>query len=385
MSEKTINKVPNVPNLRFRNFNNTWIKKSFLDLVTVKARIGWQGLRQEEFMSEGDYYLITGTDFKNNKIDFKTCKYISKERYDQDVNIQIKNNDILITKDGSIGKVAIVENIDKPATLNAGVYVVRLSSNEIRLKYLFHYLKAPFLLDFADKSSTGGTIKHLNQNVLGEFKIPFSSFHEQNKIAIFLDLIDERISTQSKIISAIESQIFSINHLMISKNTETIKLGELCKFEPKTNRKSGDGLESGKYPFFTNEENQTQYLDTYDFDGEYIIANTGGKANFKYYKGKFAAMSDCLILKINSTDLTTFYSNVLRGKQDYINHVGFEGSGLKHLNKDWLLNMQVPTYNKSIRKYLLAIEMLKEKLQKEKDILSLYKKQKAYLLQNMFI
>ncbi len=336
-------------------------------------------------MSEGDYYLITGTDFKNNKIDFKTCKYISKERYDQDVNIQIKNNDILITKDGSIGKVAIVENIDKPATLNAGVYVVRLSSNEIRLKYLFHYLKAPFLLDFADKSSTGGTIKHLNQNVLGEFKIPFSSFHEQNKIAIFLDLIDERISTQSKIISAIESQIFSINHLMISKNTETIKLGELCKFEPKTNRKSGDGLESGKYPFFTNEENQTQYLDTYDFDGEYIIANTGGKANFKYYKGKFAAMSDCLILKINSTDLTTFYSNVLRGKQAYINHVGFEGSGLKHLNKDWLLNMQVPTYNKSIRKYLLAIEMLKEKLQKEKDILSLYKKQKAYLLQNMFI
>jgi|GEM_PF-5395008 len=385
MSEKTINKVPNVPNLRFRNFNNTWIKKSFLDLVKVKARIGWQGLRQEEFMSEGDYYLITGTDFKNNKIDFKTCKYISKERYDQDVNIQIKNNDILITKDGSIGKVAIVENIDKPATLNAGVYVVRLSSNEIRLKYLFHYLKAPFLLDFADKSSTGGTIKHLNQNVLGEFKIPFSSFHEQNKIAIFLDLIDERISTQSKIISAIESQIFSINHLMISKNTETIKLGELCKFEPKTNRKSGDGLESGKYPFFTNEENQTQYLDTYDFDGEYIIANTGGKANFKYYKGKFAAMSDCLILKINSTDLTTFYSNVLRGKQAYINHVGFEGSGLKHLNKDWLLNMQVPTYNKSIRKYLLAIEMLKEKLQKEKDILSLYKKQKAYLLQNMFI
>ena len=46
MSEKTINKVPNVPNLRFRNFNNTWIKKSFLDLVKVKARIGWQGLRQ---------------------------------------------------------------------------------------------------------------------------------------------------------------------------------------------------------------------------------------------------------------------------------------------------------------------------------------------------
>ena len=39
MSEKTINKVPNVPNLRFRNFNNTWIKKSFLDLVKVKARM----------------------------------------------------------------------------------------------------------------------------------------------------------------------------------------------------------------------------------------------------------------------------------------------------------------------------------------------------------
>ncbi len=286
---------------------------------------------------------------------------------------------ILLSTRATVGEVSIST---KECTTNQGFQsvIVNKTNNLNFIYYLLQTLKRHFI-----KYACGSTFLEISNKEVAKTKIYIPSYIEQTKIGGFLSLIDERIDTQSKIISAIESQIFSINHLMISKNTETIKLGELCKFEPKTNRKSGDGLESGKYPFFTNEENQTQYLDTYDFDGEYIIANTGGKANFKYYKGKFAAMSDCLILKINSTDLTTFYSNVLRGKQAYINHVGFEGSGLKHLNKDWLLNMQVPTYNKSIRKYLLAIEMLKEKLQKEKDILSLYKKQKAYLLQNMFI
>lgn len=377
MSEKTINKVPNVPTLRFKNYVYSWELKRLNNIAKIVSG-GTPETEKNEYWN-GDILWFTPSEVGHTKFVDNSERKITQLGLEKSNAKLLPIGTILLSTRATVGEVSIST---KECTTNQGFQsvIVNKTNNLNFIYYLLQTLKRHFI-----KYACGSTFLEISNKEVAKTKIYIPSYIEQTKIGGFLSLIDERIDTQSKIISAIESQIFSINHLMISKNTETIKLGELCKFEPKTNRKSGDGLESGKYPFFTNEENQTQYLDTYDFDGEYIIANTGGKANFKYYKGKFAAMSDCLILKINSTDLTTFYSNVLRGKQAYINHVGFEGSGLKHLNKDWLLNMQVPTYNKSIRKYLLAIEMLKEKLQKEKDILSLYKKQKAYLLQNMFI
>lgn len=66
--------------------------------------------------------LVTGRDFTpSNEVDYGTCSYVSKNHYDQDENIQLKNGDVLITKDGTLGKVAIVGNLPKPATLNGGV------------------------------------------------------------------------------------------------------------------------------------------------------------------------------------------------------------------------------------------------------------------------
>ena len=211
------------------------------------------------------------------------------------------------------------------------------------------------------------------------------SLIEQEKISHFLNLISNRIETQSKIIDKLKSQIISISNTMVKSITKKISIEEICDFERKTKHQSGDGLASGTYPFFTNEEENVKFFDFYDFNGEYIIANTGGKANFKYYNGKFAVMSDCLVIKFKSSKLTNFYSIVFSTLQKYIDYVGFEGSGLKHLNKDWLLKLQVPQYGSEAETFIKIIDDLKEKLQKEKDILSAYKKQKAYLLSNMFI
>ena len=175
--------------------------------MSIHARIGWQGLKQDEHLDIGDYYLITGTDFENGFLNYTKMKYISKFRYDQDKNIQIQNNDILITKDGSIGKVVLVKNISKPATLNAGVYRVRVltnSENIIDSVYLYHYLSAPFLLNFANKQSSGGTIKHLNQSQIVNFKIPCPSLKEQNKIADFISLINKKISIINKKINILK-------------------------------------------------------------------------------------------------------------------------------------------------------------------------------------
>lgn len=187
-----------VPKIRFKGFEGEWKTCVLSSIATMHARIGWQNLRKDEFLSSGDYYLITGTDFHDGKISFETCHYIDKERYDQDKNIQLEIDSILITKDGTLGKVAFVDSLDKPATLNAGVFNVRTKDKEIYPKYLFQYLKAPYLMDYVNKNATGGTIKHLNQNMLVNFPVQHPSYKEQVMIGYYLFNLDRQISFQSQ-------------------------------------------------------------------------------------------------------------------------------------------------------------------------------------------
>lgn len=100
-------------------------KQTISEACSLHARIGWQGLTKAEYLDSGDYLLVTGVDFLEGLIDFEHCHYVTKDRYDQDTHIQLKDNDVLVTKDGTIGKVAIIRGLSKPATLNSGVFVVR--------------------------------------------------------------------------------------------------------------------------------------------------------------------------------------------------------------------------------------------------------------------
>ena len=185
------------PTLRFKKEDGSnyadWGKEKLNKIASPKARIGWQGMRQSEFLDFGDYYLITGTDFDNGSINFDTCCYVEKYRYDQDKNIQVHNGDILITKDGTLGKVAYISNMDKPATLNAGVFVLNNLDEKMDSLFLYHYLAAPFLMEYANQQATGGTIKHLNQKVLVSFEIPIPDKEEQIKIGKCLSDLDKEI------------------------------------------------------------------------------------------------------------------------------------------------------------------------------------------------
>lgn len=188
-----------VPEVRFKGFTDDWEQRKLSTLVTLHARIGWQNLRTSEFLDSGNYMLITGTDFNNGKIDYSKVHYVEKNRYDQDPKLQLHNGNILITKDGTIGKVAYVDRLKMPATLNAGIFNVTIKNkDETNNKYLFNYLNAPFLMKYATAESTGGTIKHLNQKVLVNFPVPISSIKEQNKISNLLEIINKLLSLQQR-------------------------------------------------------------------------------------------------------------------------------------------------------------------------------------------
>lgn len=186
------------PELRFKGFTDPWEQRKLSEICTMHARIGWQNLRTSEFLDSGDYYLITGTDFEDGRINLSTCHYVEKDRFEQDKKIQIKNGSILITKDGTLGKVAFVENLDKPATLNAGVFNVEIIENDVDNRYLFQYLKAPFLMDYVNSKATGGTIKHLNQSILVDFPVQRPESAEQQKIGAYFSRLDHLITLHQR-------------------------------------------------------------------------------------------------------------------------------------------------------------------------------------------
>ena len=167
---------------------------SFGNDFQLKARIGWQGLTKKEYKSSGDYKLVTGTDFTGNlRIDFASCVFVEKERYEQDEYIKLKVGDVLITKDGTLGKVAYIDQLDMPATLNGGVFVVRDPKRKVLPKFIMYYLTSYHFKKWMQQNHTTGSIQHLTQKLLSSFTIPVLPEAEQQRIVSILDTFEASI------------------------------------------------------------------------------------------------------------------------------------------------------------------------------------------------
>ncbi len=184
------------------NYPKDWKELNLGKSSILKARIGWQGLTTAEYLDNGEYFLITGTDFKNGFIDWDNCVFVEKERYDQDKYIQIVEDDVLVTKDGTIGKVALVKDVPKPTTLNSGVFVIRPVGNSYYPQYFYHILMSEHFRDFLGKLSAGSTISHLYQKDFIHYNFPAPpTMEEQKSIATALTDLDELITGLEKLIS----------------------------------------------------------------------------------------------------------------------------------------------------------------------------------------
>jgi type I restriction enzyme S subunit len=257
------------PKIRFKGYEEDWEQRKLSEIATMHARIGWQNLRTSEFLDSGDYMLITGTDFEDGTINYSTCHYVEKERYEQDKNIQIRNGSILITKDGTLGKVAYVQGLTMPATLNAGVFNVEIKDKkETDEKYLFQYLKAPFLMDYVTRHATGGTIKHLNQSILINFPVYMPKKSEQEKIGLYLMQLDSLITLHQrkceetkklkkymlqKMFPQNGKRVPEIRFAGFTDDWEQRKLGDVTELKSASRVHKGEWTDSG-VPFFRSSD-----------------------------------------------------------------------------------------------------------------------------------
>lgn len=163
-------------------------------LVSIHARAQGLNCRDYEFLPQSDHLLITGTDLKDGRVDFKTCRYIRADSYERELHAQVQNGDVLMTRCGTLGKIAFVEKLERPATLNFGIFVLRAVISKILPLYLFYYLSAPMLMQFFDEHAAGTVIKNINKSVLVNFPVGLPALPEQYKIARALTAIDAIIA-----------------------------------------------------------------------------------------------------------------------------------------------------------------------------------------------
>ncbi|MFS0752634.1 restriction endonuclease subunit S [Oceanobacillus sp. 1P07AA] len=183
-----------------------WEKNKVKYSTYVKGRIGWQGLRSDEFIDEGPY-LVTGTDFENGLINWETCYHIREERFNEAPAIQLKEDDLLITKDGTIGKIAIVRNKPEQAILNSGVFVTRCLNNQYLTEYMYWVLSSEVFNKYIKYMETGSTIKHLYQETFVNFIYPLPNITEQKEI---VDYLNEETNDIDSIIFGTKKQIEKI-------------------------------------------------------------------------------------------------------------------------------------------------------------------------------
>ena len=215
-----------------------WTSKKIKHTSYVKGRVGWKGLTSEEYMSEGYAYLVTGQDFRYQEIDWSSCYCVDKSRYDDDPYIQLRNGDLLITKDGTIGKLAIVENLEKPACLNSGIFLVR-PINSYTSHFLSWVLRSKTFSSFYDLRSMGSTIQHLYQNVFDNFSFPIPPIEEQNGIVHYLN-------SQTIKIDSLISNLYEMIGLLKDHRTSLISAAMTGKIDVR-NLKINEISESNKY------------------------------------------------------------------------------------------------------------------------------------------
>ncbi len=313
----------------------------------MHARIGWQNLRTSEFLDTGNYMLITGTDFENGEINYSSCHFVERERYEQDKHIQVQNGSILITKDGTLGKVAYVQDLPMPATLNAGVFNVKTKDEmKVDSTYLFQYLKAPFLMNYVDKKATGGTIKHLNQNILVDFPILMSSKKEQEAIGAFFNNLEYLITLHQrkydklvKIKKAMLEKMFPKNGNSVPEirfkgftdDWEQRKVSELFRvtrgYVLAATQTETDKTDEMPYPVYSSQTKDKGLMGYYkDYLYEDAITWTTDGANagtVNYRAGKFYCTNVCGVLLSNEVKANQMIAEALNNvAKGYVSYVG---------------------------------------------------------------
>ena len=205
-----------------------WAESKIGNLLYFAGRIGWKGLKAEEYTEEGPLLLSVYNLNDGDEVSYSRVYHITDERYEESPEIMVQIGDVLLTKDGAgIGKLGYVKELPQKATINSSLLLIRPANAAIS-KYIYYILLGPSLQRIVKERITGSATPHLFQRDIKEFIIPVPSLEEQVKI---VQLLDEVLSKEQQARDTAEAVIDQIDTIKKSVLARAFR-GELGTNDP---------------------------------------------------------------------------------------------------------------------------------------------------------
>ena len=328
--------------------------------------------------------IVTTEHFKSGNLPLSKngIPQVSEDDYCRLKGYMLETDDIVFSRVGSVDINAHVEHVQQGWLFSGRVLRVRpiKSVNSLCLHYV---LSTESVKRDIRNRAVGQTMPSINTPILSNTGIYMSqSEAEQKKIANLLSLIDERISTQNKIIDKLQSLIKGIGKqlFMDNQNWRTVKIGELLRIG---NGKDYKHLSIGKIPVYGT-GGQMLLVNDYLYDGESVCIGRKGTIDTPMFlKGKFWTV-DTLFYTYDFKDVLPKFCYYLFLQINW--KLYNEGTGVPSLSKSTIENIKVkiPSLEQQ-QKICSILDCYEHKTNNEEQILELYHSEKQYLLRQMFI
>ena len=386
MPENKDNKILNVPNLRFPEFEGEWEEHYLSDYLDFK-----NGLNPKPERFGKGIRFISVMDILNNAVITNDCIRASVDVSEEELlSFCVENGDILFQRSSEtledVGRANVY--MDNKLAVFGG-FVIRGKKKAEYDPLFFRYLLAsPFARKKIIPMGAGAQHFNIGQEGLNKVKLHFALLDEQKKIARLLSLLDERIAIQNKIIEKLETLIKGIAQHWIKNITSRsiyVKLGDICQIT--TGKLDANAqVDNGIYPFFTCAE-QPFKIDSFAFDTEaLLISGNGANLGYiNYHNGKFNAYQRTYVLDVFSENIQyiKWVLKVLLPKRIAIEK---SSSNTPYILLSTLSDLMLPIPSKENQYHIAELmQSLERKLSSQITLNGSYNILKQYLLRQMFI
>ena len=275
---------PNVPALRFPEFSGEWEQCKLRSIGY--AYNGLSGKSGSDF-GVGAPFITYKSVFDNSKIDIRRTGLVTiteQERLKHSQNI-VRKGDAFFTISSEtpeeVGMSSVLLDDIDDCYLNSFCFGYRPTSHSVTSDYLRYYLRSPKLRKKIMILAQGSTRFNISKDEVLNLTVSLPSLDEQNKIARTLDLIEERIETQIKIIEELKNLRGALNESLYCccESYQELSFNDVGVSYSGLSGKSGNDFGSG-YPFipytniFTNniiDEGQLEYVQVREEESQNIV------------------------------------------------------------------------------------------------------------------
>ncbi|GAB6866499.1 restriction endonuclease subunit S [Bacteroides acidifaciens] len=387
MANNNNTKNLNVPNLRFPEFKGEW-KKCTIGELAIKVGSGVTPRGGESVYKMDGHSFVRSQNVGLGHLILDDIAFIDEETHLRQKSTELKLEDVLLNITGaSIGRSALVNEQVVGGNVNQHVCIIRTKENLIS-SFLCNFLLSNYGQRQIDSFQAGGNRQGLNFEQIKSIKIAIPSTKEQTKVAKLLQLIEERIATQSKIIEKYKSLIKGIRYYILEESTHYNYLGNLCDIIKGHQVNLDNLLKHGKYYVMNGGTQPSGYYNSYNTNAGTISISEGGNScgYVQYNKENFWSGGHCYTLQNIKGELTEKYLyHYLKSNEKMIMALRV-GSGLPNIQKKDLMSLRIPIPAKENQKKISCLlDSIEDKISVETNVMTKFMQQKQYLLANLFI